>query len=135
MVSKASLVSFTLTFLMSSEVMGFPVLSMAPSATMMMLRREPRVLVWSRTKRKEVSGMKPMEGKCIISETGEWFFKGKIKCQYLTEPATKMFLPVVIRWTLRNKNPVSPTGERGDKGQVSEMRGRSVTLGATLQTA
>lgn len=76
--------------------------------------------------------MKPMEGKCIISETGEWFFKGKIKCQYLAEPATKMFLPVVIRWTLRNKNPVSPTGERGDKGQVSEMRGRSVTLGATL---
>lgn len=43
-----------------------------------------------------------------------------------------MLLPVVIRWTLRNKNPVSPTGERRDKGQVSEMRGRSVTLGAIL---
>lgn len=49
---------FTLTFLMSSEVMGFPFLSIAPSATMMMLRRDPRVLVWSRARKKAVHGVK-----------------------------------------------------------------------------
>ena len=43
-----------------------------------------------------------------------------------------MLLPVIIWRTLRNKNPVGPTGERGDKGQVSETRARSVTPGATL---
>lgn len=61
-----------------------------------------------------------------------FFFRSKIKCQYLRKPATKVFLPVIIRWTFRNKNPVSPTGERGDKGQVSDMRGRSMTLGTIL---
>lgn len=125
MVSKASLASFLLTFLMSSEVIGFPFLSIAPSATMMMLRREPRVLVWSRAKRRVVTGGKLMDGKGSINGTGEGFFKGKIKCQYLAEPATKMFLPVIIWRTFRNKHPVSPTGEGGDKGQVSKMRGRS----------
>ena len=54
------------------------------------------------------------------------FSKGKTKCQYLTEPATKVFLPVVIWWTLGNKDPVGPTGEGSDKGQVSEMRASSV---------
>lgn len=52
-VSEASLASLILTFLMSSEVIGFPCLSIAPSATMMILRREPRVLVCSRAKRKQ----------------------------------------------------------------------------------
>lgn len=52
--------------------------------------------------------------------------KGKIKGRYLAEPATKMLLPGIIRRTLRNKNPVGPTGERGDKGQVPEMRARSI---------
>lgn len=59
------------------------------------------------------------------------FSKGKTKCQYLAEPATKVFLPVVIWWTLGNKDPVGPTGEGSDKGQVSEMRASSVTAGAT----
>jgi hypothetical protein len=52
--------------------------------------------------------------------------QGKIKCQYLTEPATKVFFPVIVWRTLRNKNPVGPTGQRGDKGQVSRMRARSM---------
>jgi hypothetical protein len=52
--ARVALVSLILTFLMSSEVIGFPFLSIAPSATMIMLRREPRVLVWPRTKRKVV---------------------------------------------------------------------------------
>lgn len=43
---------------MSSEVIGFPFLSIAPSATMMMLRREPRVLVWLGAREKVVSGIK-----------------------------------------------------------------------------
>ena len=42
-----------------------------------------------------------------------------------------MLLPVVIWWTLGNKDPVGPTGEGSDKGQVSEMRARSVMAGAT----
>jgi hypothetical protein len=54
-----------------------------------------------------------------------FFLKDEIKHQYLTEPATKVFLPVIIWWTFWNKNPVGPTGERGDKGQVSEMKPRS----------
>lgn len=70
MESKAYLVSFLRTFLMSSEVIGFPFLSIAPSATMMMLRREPRVLVWLRTKGKMINGMKLMGRKQIISGTG-----------------------------------------------------------------
>lgn len=57
--------SFTLTFLMSSEVIGFPFLSIAPSATMMMLRREPRVLVWARTGEKVVNKIKLMGRKWI----------------------------------------------------------------------
>lgn len=61
-------------------------------------------------------------------EQGEGFLKGKIKCQYLAESATKVLLPVVIWWTFRNKNPVGPTGQRGDKGQVSETRARSILL-------
>lgn len=65
------------------------------------------------------------DGKGSINGIGEGFFKGKIKYQYLAEPATKMFLPVIIWRTFRNKHPVSPTGEGGDKGQVSKMRGRS----------
>lgn len=43
-----------------------------------------------------------------------------------------MVLPIIIWWTFRNKNPVSTTGERSDKGQVSKMRARSITLGAAL---
>lgn len=35
-----------LTFLMSSEEMGLPCLSMAPSATMMMFNLEPPTRVW-----------------------------------------------------------------------------------------
>lgn len=58
------------------------------------------------------------------------FLKGKEKCQYLAEPATKVVLPVIIWRTFRNKNPVGATGERSDKGQVSKMRARSITLGA-----
>ena len=69
-----------------------------------------------------------------MGETGRgtFFLSAKKKCQYLTEPATKVFLPVIIWWTFRNKDPVGTTGERGNKGQVSEMRTRSITLVATL---
>lgn len=57
--------------------------------------------------------------------------KEQDKCQYLAEPTTKVFLPVVIWWTLGNEDPVGPTGEGSDKGQVPEMRAGSVTAGAT----
>lgn len=60
--AKSPLVSCILTFLISSEVIGFPFLSIAPSATMMMLRREPRVLVWSGMKNKISQKMKLMDG-------------------------------------------------------------------------
>lgn len=67
-------------------------------------------------------------------EQGEGFFifKDKKKCQYLAEPATKVVLPVIIWWTFGNKNPVRTTGERGDKGQVSKVKARSITLGVIL---
>lgn len=55
-----------------------------------------------------------------------FFPKGKIKHRYLTEPPTKVFLPIIIWWTFRNKNPIGPTGQRGDKGQISEVRARSM---------
>lgn len=61
-----------------------------------------------------------------------YFLRAKKKCQYLAEPATKVLLPVIIWWTFRNKNPVGATGERGDKGEVSEMRTRGIMLGAPL---
>lgn len=54
------------------------------------------------------------------------------KVKYLTEPATKVFLPVIIWWTFRNKHPVGTTGQRGDKGQVSKITVRSMALGTTL---
>lgn len=123
---------FILTFLMSSELIGFPFLSIAPSATMMMLRREPRFLVWSRTKENMVSVTKLLDRKGISSRAGRGVSKGEIRRRYLAEPATQVLLPVIIWRTLRNKHPVSPTGQRGDKGQVSETRARSVAPGATL---
>lgn len=68
-----------------------------------------------------------MEGQKIDRSwnTKRGLFKAKVKCQYLTETATKVFFPVIIWRTLGNENPVGPTRQRGDKGQVSRMRAKS----------
>lgn len=51
--------------------------------------------------------------------------KDKRKRLYLTEPPAKVLLPVVVWRTLRNEDPVGPTGQRGDEGQIPGTRAGS----------
>lgn len=54
-----------------------------------------------------VSVVKLMDGESHQQQRQGKGIKEQDNCKYLTEPTTKVFLPVVIWWTLGNEEPQS----------------------------
>lgn len=102
--------STLLTFLIWSDVIGLPSLDMAPSATMITLRREPRLLCCQDNQSVPLCRLNSRRGG----------FKSKVtfRHSYVCQPPAQMVLPALIWGHLWDEDPVSTAGLGRHQGQV-----------------
>lgn len=103
--------STLLTFLIWSDVISLPSLDMAPSATMITLRREPRLLC--------CEGNQSIPLCRLNSRRGRFKSKVTFRHSYVCQPPAQVVLPALIWGHLWDEDPVSTAGLGRHQGQVT----------------